>query len=214
VPGKRETKREDLRARLVAAARARIAAMGLAGLRARDVTADAGCALGALYTVFDDLDGLIFAVNAMTLEELGRNLHERLSKEADGATRLKLLGAAYLAFARAQPGLWRALFDHHVPDDKPVPDWQIEHQAALLKQIAGPLRHLLPGLDETALLARARTLFAAVHGIVSISLENRFVGISAQALDEELDRFIDLLLIGLKERRRGRQPTRRHGRSS
>lgn len=208
MPGKREEKRENLRGRLIAAARSRIAASGLPGLRARDVTADAGCALGALYTAFEDLDDLIFTVNAMTLEELGRSLHARLSAESDSARQLKVLAATYLAFARAQPKLWRALFDHQVPDDKPVPAWNVERQAALLKQIAGPLHTLQPELDAPALTARARTLFAAVHGIVTISLENRFVGIPGETLDAELDRFIELLLAGLKSRKnagRGKQ---------
>lgn len=213
--GIRELKRENLKARLVAAARARIAASGLAGLRARDVTADAGCALGALYTVFADLDALIFEVNALTLEDLGRTLRETVAAEADSGRQLRLLGGAYLAFARAQPRLWRALFDHQVPEDKPVPHWHVEHQAALLKQIAGPLGALQPELGEPALLARARTLFAAVHGIVSISLENRFVGVPVETLDAELDRFIGLLLTGLKEQRKGRPlAPRRRGRSA
>ncbi len=44
--GRREEKREDLKARLIYAARNRIADHGLANLRARDITQDAGCALG------------------------------------------------------------------------------------------------------------------------------------------------------------------------
>ena len=46
------------------------------------------------------------------------------------------------------------------------------------------------------LAKRARTMFAAVHGVVSISLDNRFVGLVPSTLDSELDRFVDLLLIG------------------
>ena len=46
--GKREMKREDLKARLIEAARNRIILDGLTRLRARDVTQDAGCALGGL----------------------------------------------------------------------------------------------------------------------------------------------------------------------
>ena len=68
---KREEARDDLRKRLVDAAEARIASQGLAALKAREVTADAGCALGALYTAFDDLDRLILQVNSRTLVRLG-----------------------------------------------------------------------------------------------------------------------------------------------
>jgi hypothetical protein len=42
----REAKREDLRARLIAATRARMEKSGLTGLRARDITSDAGALYG------------------------------------------------------------------------------------------------------------------------------------------------------------------------
>jgi AcrR family transcriptional regulator len=59
----REKKREDLKERLTTAAEALIIEHGLGGLKARDVTEKAGCALGALYTAFPDIDHLIMAVN-------------------------------------------------------------------------------------------------------------------------------------------------------
>ena len=93
MPGKREEKRDDLRERLVAAATARIARSGLAGLRARDVTSDAGCALGALYTAFEDLDGLIYAVTARTLAALEHALREAVAAESASGRQLQRLGA-------------------------------------------------------------------------------------------------------------------------
>lgn len=67
-------KREDLKLRLIEAARNRIAADGLSNLRARDVTQDVGCALGGLYTVFADLDDLVIHVNSATLKALEASL--------------------------------------------------------------------------------------------------------------------------------------------
>ena len=198
MPGKREEKRDDLRERLVAAATARIARSGLAGLRARDVTSDAGCALGALYTAFEDLDGLIYAVTARTLAALEHALREAVAAESASGRQLQRLGATYLGFARSQPHLWRALFEHRVAGDAPAPEWHAARQTALLQLIAGPLGRLQPDLDETELMVRSRTLFAAVHGIVSISLENRFIGIPTTTLDAELDRFVGLVVTGLK----------------
>jgi AcrR family transcriptional regulator len=199
--GKRAEKREDLKARLIAAARRRIEATGLASLRARDVTADAGCALGALYTVFDDLDALILEVGSMTLNDLEISVHEKMAAVAESGARMQMLGAAYLAFARDHPRLWRALFEHQWPEGRALPDWFMERQIALLRLIAEPLGELQPNLPPQELMVRARTLFASVHGIVSISLENRFVGIPTETLDQELHRFIGLLLAGIRERR-------------
>ena len=73
---KRDARREDLKGRLITAAEAHIQSSGLGGLRARDITADAGCALGALYNAFADLDELVLHVNSITLARLGAALRE------------------------------------------------------------------------------------------------------------------------------------------
>src|SRR3954466_15217886 len=77
---KAQTRRQNLREALVAAAEKRIGTGGLRGLKARDLAAEAGCAVGAIYNVVDDLDDLILAVNARTLAAL-----ERALREAGGA---------------------------------------------------------------------------------------------------------------------------------
>jgi AcrR family transcriptional regulator len=197
----RETKREDLRARLIAAAKARMETSGLTGLRARDITSGAGCALGALYTAFADLDALVLEVNAQTLRQLDAIMSEAVAKVADSGEAMKILAAAYLDFARAHPFLWKALFQFQPPDGKALPDWYADDQARLLAQIVKPLARLQPELQEEALIIRARTLFAAVHGIISISLEERFVGVPISTLDHEVERFIDQLLAGLASQR-------------
>lgn len=48
---------------------------------------------------------------------------------------------------------------------------------------------------------RARTLFGAVHGIISITLEARFVGLPPERLERELDEFIIMITAGAASRR-------------
>jgi AcrR family transcriptional regulator len=195
---KRSEKREDLKARLIEAATARIESGGLAGLRARGVTADAGCALGALYNVFSDLDDLIIHVNSATLKKLEIALGEALSGVSEPVETMKALARVYLAFARENAPLWRALFEHRLPAGATQPEWQQAEHEALIEHIVVPLAALRPGMGEKELRIRARTLFAAVHGIVSISLEGRFVGVSETDLARELTRFVDVMATGLR----------------
>jgi AcrR family transcriptional regulator len=194
--GKRELKREDLRTRLIEAARNRIAEHGLAGLRARDVTQDAGCALGGLYTGFHDLDELVLHVNSATLGELENNLVEELSGEADPAKQLRILAHGYLRFAQDHRNLWAALFEHRLPEGAEAPAWHLDKHMFLIQFIARPLAALNPDMTEDDLRIRALTLFSAVHGIISISLEGRFVGIPSGRLESELDDFVALLAAG------------------
>jgi AcrR family transcriptional regulator len=199
--GKREEKREDLKARLIEAARNRIAVDGLSNLRARDVTQDAGCALGGLYTVFADLDELIVYVNSSTLAELEQSLHDEPPLEKAQGTpespvdALRHLARGYLAFAVAHRNLWKALFEHLRPT---TPDWHLEEHLFLIGLIAAPLADLQPELGTEDRLIRARTLFGAVHGIISISLEGRFVGLPLERLEQEIDAFVLMIARGAK----------------
>jgi len=61
IPENPKGRRDQMRERVLEAAEAVISTKGLAGLKARDISARAGCALGAIYTVFEDLDELILA---------------------------------------------------------------------------------------------------------------------------------------------------------
>jgi AcrR family transcriptional regulator len=196
---KRAERREDLRDRLLKAATARIEAGGLKGLRARDVTADASCALGALYNAFADLDDLIMQVNSATLKRLEASVAQVVARKADAGDTLKALALGYLAFARSNYPLWRAIFEHRLPDDASAPQWQLAEHEMLIDLIAVPLSGLRPDMSERQLRIRSRTLFAAVHGIVAISLEGRFVGLPGPELDAEIGRFVDVLVAGLKQ---------------
>jgi AcrR family transcriptional regulator len=194
--GLRQEKREDLKLRLINAAEARIEASGLAALRARDLADDAGCALGAIYNVFEDMDDLILHVNARTLAKIG-------VLTADGRwtsprARLKELAVTYAGFATTNTNLWAALFEHRMTSGRDVPDWYLQQRAVLIEHIVKPLIALRPTLDVGEALIRARTMFSAVHGIVTISIENRFVGIAPADLQSELEKFVDVLVTGIE----------------
>lgn len=67
------------------------------GAKARNVTADAGCALGALYTAFEDLDRLILQVNARILARLGAALRQRVLSVFAAVYGLVTLTAPFVA---------------------------------------------------------------------------------------------------------------------
>ena len=195
---KNVAKREDLRLKIIGLAEVRIAANGLAGLRARDLAHDAGCALGSLYNVFVDLDELILAVNARTLDGIDAVMSEAARGTAED--QLRGLARVYLNFARENPQLWRALFDHRLPESRQMPDWYANKLTQLMALIGKAIHILQPHLGPQEIALRSRTLFAAVHGVVSISLDNRFIGLAAADLDHELQRFLGLLLAGAAAR--------------
>ncbi|MER0238416.1 TetR-like C-terminal domain-containing protein [Fulvimarina sp. MAC8] len=190
----RQAKRDDLKARLIAAARERIESQGVRNLRARDITQDAGCALGGLYTAFSDLQTLIIHVNGETLNALSGHLSKAREGTNGPRDELRALALAYLDFAETHRALWFALFDATSLADTPIPDWHRAQQADLVRLIAEPLSRIETTLAQEALVNRAQALFAAVHGIVTISLEERAIGLSGQALRDELILLLDRMI--------------------
>jgi len=192
----RERRREELRERLFLAATDRIREFGLQELRARDVTRDAGCALGALYNAYQDMDELVLAVNTATLRRLGATLHDAANSDADPEARLIALGTGYMHFARDNMKLWSAIFEHRMLGGRDIPDWYVEEQKVLFAYVGDPLRALLPGMDADALDIRVRTVFAAVHGVVQIGLREKITGLPAQVVESEVEALIRLMVRG------------------
>ncbi|MES2433725.1 MAG: WHG domain-containing protein [Pseudomonadota bacterium] len=196
----REEQREGLKQRLVDAAEARIAAGGLNGLKARDVTADAGCALGALYTAFEDLDRLILQVNSRTLARLGAALQASVVPGHGPRAVMAELAQGYVGFALQNFRLWAALFTHRLPEGIEAPDWHRDEHAVLIAQIIAPLSKLRPDLAGAALRQRALTVFAAVHGVVMLALTARFVATPREQLPGEVAALVEAMTRGLEGR--------------
>ncbi|MBD9488083.1 TetR/AcrR family transcriptional regulator [Ensifer sp. ENS11] len=183
---KRQAKKADLKARLIAAGTDLIREQGLKGLRARDIAERAGAALGGLYTVFDDLDALILRVNSDTLKRLETALNSAVTPSAEIEETFLNLSLAYLKFALTERNLWSALFEHRMPEGVPVPDWHLAEHAFLIGLIAEPLAPHLQDASAEDVAIRARTFFSAVHGVIAVSLEGRFVGITPELLEREV----------------------------
>lgn len=197
--GKREEKRSALKDSLIAAARARVEAGGLKDLSARTVTQDAGCALGSLYTVFDDLDDLIIHMNSKTLFELGEAIAAASEGVSGAVPTLKALALGYIHFASENYSLWLALFEYAGLSGIEIPEWHQNEQEVLVRHIIEPVKKLNPSMENEELLMRVRALFSAVHGIVSISLQDRFIGVPKDQLENEIIKFIDQMVAGLDD---------------
>lgn len=193
---KRDAKRNDLRKRLIDAAEARILAQGLSGLKARDVTADAGCALGSLYNAVGDMVDLVILVNSRTLARLGQALRDSVPSDATPAETMQALALAYVEFAQANTRLWSAIFLHRVPEGMDVPDWHKKEYQVLIEQLFAPLSKMRPDLSPEELKLRSQTLYAAVHGVVQLSLHGRFVGTPSEHLASEVHALVDAMARG------------------
>ncbi|WP_107495508.1 TetR/AcrR family transcriptional regulator [Thalassobius sp. I31.1] len=189
--GKVAARKEALRVKLVDLAEAQIGKGGLRSVKARDLAKEAGCALGAIYNAFDDLQALFMAVNGRTFQRLGFAVAQSVEDVQAGPNeRLIIMSEAYLGFAAENTNLWRAMFDLEMSTDDEVPNWYLVALAGLFENISRPLSEIYPDMDAESLDLMTRSLFSSVHGIVLLGLEKRISGVPP----EKIKTMISMLL--------------------
>ncbi|SEL90709.1 regulatory protein, tetR family [Bosea lupini] len=195
-------RRERQRTQLIDAAEKAIAERGLAGLKARELAQEIGCALGAIYNLVADMDELVLRVGSRTLARLDAALSAAEGEDAPAcadtaADRLVAVALAYCAFARENLQLWRILFEHRMAEGAVVPDWAVSEQMTLFRHILEPLSVLLPDRAEAERMLMSRTLFSAVHGVVAIGLEQKLIAVPHRDLDRQIEGLVRLICRGL-----------------
>jgi AcrR family transcriptional regulator len=197
---KQDEKRSLLKQKVFNAAFERINQDGLTGLRARDIAKDAGCSLGSLYNAYQDLDDLILNVNSRVLEMLKEDISTNAVEDQNAEAALANLAVNYMNFAYTHYNLWTSLFGHTMQDTAPIPDWYTEQTNATFLTLITPLLKLRPELDEAQAFILVRTLFSAVHGIITINLQERFISIPKDMLEVQLVEFVQTYAKGLQNK--------------
>ena len=172
---------------------------GLASVQARRIATEAGCAVGSIYNVFQDLDALIIALNTVTLGELGSALktaHDA-SKTAPTHARLLALAHAYFDFAADDRQLWRAIFEHHLPEGAKAPPEYRDDQNRLFALVEDCLVGDIA--DDGDRRSAARALFASVHGIVSLSLDRKLGEFEPDETRKQIEFLVGCTARGLRQ---------------
>jgi AcrR family transcriptional regulator len=167
-----KTSSPDLKAAILAAARARFATEGFEATSLRKIAEDVGCSATAIYIYFEDKQRLMDALVLEDFLKLAQGF-QKLSKVKDPFERVRRAGRQFTAFAVQHPNHYRLLFMTPKPDlaapvngvgrDRPGNNPYLFLRSCLEEaRDAGCFR---PGLDDMDLLAQ--TLLAALHGVLA-----------------------------------------------
>lgn len=195
-------KRGELREALIAAAVATVSGQGYRALRARELAAEVGCSVGAIYNVFPDLDALVLEVKSRTLDELQADVSGQLGPDEtqtpeQGEARLLALSRIYLEFARRNRRLWNSAFEHSSPESEVLTAY-MQRLDAVFANVERPLIAILPALDTRRRQLLARALFSAVHGVVDLGLDQKLGAISKEELHWQVRAVLGSALRGLR----------------
>ncbi len=205
---KRSERKDTMRMAVLDCAERAIVKHGLEGLKARSVAAEVGCALGALYTVFPDMDALALAVSDRTLVELDAvlgairgNPPVKLNQFEKSAAveRIGKLAIAYLDFATSHTNRWRAAFGVPTRNAGAYPDHAMQQRLGLSVYYDEALQVLKPQMPHEDRIALARTVFSAVHGMVEQGLDERIGVMSAEMLRQQVAMVSTSMAKGIQE---------------
>lgn len=193
--------RERLRQKAITIAAAIVEREGLAALQARRVSRDADCSVGTLYNVFGDMDGLVIALNQTTVRRLGEDLIRSFTATEGRAVEARLtdLALTYMRFAHDNLALWRAVFEHRLAEGAEIPEEYRADQARLLALIETVVAAEIT--DDALRRRAARALFAAIHGIVQLALDQKLSGFDRDATEAEIRFVVSAVSNGLARAR-------------
>ena len=160
----------NLREALMRAALDLIAEKGPAGFTFAEAARSAGVSPAAPYRHFRDRDELLASV---ALQGFGQ-FEAALTKAWDGGrpdpfAAFERLGRAYLAFARAEPAYYSAMFEVGIPlDTNPELRQAGDRAFAVLRTAAEALIATLPSANRPPALMMALHVWALAHGIASL----------------------------------------------
>ena len=142
-------------------------------LSLRKLAKAVGYSPGTLINLFGSYAKLILAANARTLDIISQQLASVMTEMDSAEEKLHHFAQAYLAFAQEHPHQWRILFEHHLEEDEDIPQWQLSRINALFDMIETCLKDLNPKADEEKRHEASRVIWAAVHGICALSIDDK-----------------------------------------
>jgi AcrR family transcriptional regulator len=132
-----------------------------------------GYAPSTLVNVFGNYNLLLLHAVAETVDELKEHAAKAVKPAAGPKEALYQLAFCYHDFAKANPYRWQLIFQHTMSGET-LPKWQVDR----IDQLTGMLEELImiifPGRSKAEVEQASRVLWAGVHGITLLSVDDKF----------------------------------------
>lgn len=163
---------DEIRLMAIEAVEALLQQEPLSALSLRRVAASIGYAPSTLIKVFGNFHYLLLAVAARQLALLEASF-ATATKTLAPADALSAMVSAYGELAEASQSLFSLIFELRMPDEAPLPE---AHSALIERVLFHPeacVSALFPSLSAELARSQTRLLWAAIHGLVILSLQDK-----------------------------------------
>jgi len=141
-------------------------------LSLRKVAAMIGYVPSTLVNVFGNYNLLLLHAVAQTLDELFAEAEEQMKDVSSPEDALRKLAYCYLNFASQHPYRWQLIFQHTMNGEE-LPEWQSERIDSMTGMLESLIRQITPNKTDEAILESSRVLWAGVHGITLLTVDDK-----------------------------------------
>lgn len=197
----------DLRAALLKAAQAELAEKGVEALTLRGIARRVGVSHAAPANHFSSLAALLSELAAIAFERLATTIRSECADQTPGTTaHLAASARGYVAFARANPALFRLMFRHERLDHAHTRAVDAARDAfalpvAAVAAFTGDSDPMGSPAPQAAVVA----LWSLTHGFAELLVQGQFDHLTGDAADAWVNATIDrMILRSFPEAERGR----------
>lgn len=174
IPERRERERQELRQKILDAARELLVKRGFEAVTMREIAKRIEYSATALYKHFADKDTLVRELCREDFAALARVFVEQVASSGDPVERLARAGMVYLGFAEHYPEHYRLMFMTELPPTPPEAGERDDPARNAYIFLRGLIEELLrAGLlrkELTDVELVAQTVWAGVHGAAALDL--------------------------------------------
>ncbi|HXG59105.1 MAG TPA: TetR/AcrR family transcriptional regulator [Thermoanaerobaculia bacterium] len=200
---RRQREREEIRSRILDAAREMFATEGYEAVTMRRIAEKIEYSPTAIYFHFRDKETLIRELCDCDFRMLAFQFHE-IARIDDPIERLRATGRAYARFGLENPNQYRLMFmtphppldpeTHSIERGNPEEDAYAFLKGTVADAIARGL--FGGGHDDVELLSQ--TIWAAVHGVISLQIaKHNDEWVDWKPFEARVDSMIDIIIAGL-----------------
>ncbi|MGR5287934.1 TetR/AcrR family transcriptional regulator [Vibrio maritimus] len=142
-------------------------------LSLRKIATLIGYVPSTLVNIFGSYNLLLLHAVARTVDELSQESRLVIEKTDNAEQALYALAICYHDFAKKYPYRWQLIFEHNMNGDQ-LPEWQSQRIDGMTGMLEHLLSELRPERLPTDVMKASRVLWAGVHGITLLSVDDKF----------------------------------------
>ncbi|GLO60366.1 TetR family transcriptional regulator [Vibrio sp. MACH09] len=142
-------------------------------LSLRKVANMIGYVPSTLVNIFGNYNLLLLQAVAQTVDQLKIEASNAIRSTTDPEEALYKLAYCYHDFAKAHPHRWQLIFQHTMNGEE-LPQWQVERIDNMTGMLEQLMMQLAPTKSTEQAIEASRVLWAGVHGITLLSVDDMF----------------------------------------